>query len=257
MDNQDDLKKPISQLAKPAPEKPRAPKIKAMAAKPIVEGINSAKNSGNMAFMKPAASVQKPPDLTEQEKILVAEPLIPEKSAEAPAPMLMPQSVVNRANKKPHRVKGILMAGLIILIIIVGGYMGYLWRLNSISSGPINSNPPPSDSQLITEPIYPATGTSTPATDTTPSLAAEAPGTPATSTASSTPPAAPVTQLKVNSTPTGYLNVRSLPSTSGTIIAKVHPGDVYIYTAVQPGWYQITLTDGTSGWVSAQYVTTQ
>jgi hypothetical protein len=62
------------------------------------------------------------------------------------------------------------------------------------------------------------------------------------------------TTLEVLDNELGYLNVRSEPSTTGDIIAKVNPGETYEYTDEQNSWYKITLDDGEEGWVSADYV---
>lgn len=60
--------------------------------------------------------------------------------------------------------------------------------------------------------------------------------------------------LTISDTPTGFLNVRDEPSTAGTQIDQVSPGDTYEYTGERNGWYQIKLSDGTEGWVSGDYV---
>lgn len=62
-------------------------------------------------------------------------------------------------------------------------------------------------------------------------------------------------RVEINSTPVGFLRVRSTPSTAGNQITTVEPGEIFPYTEERNGWYQITLTDGTSGWVSGTYVT--
>lgn len=61
-------------------------------------------------------------------------------------------------------------------------------------------------------------------------------------------------KLTISETSTGYLNVRDEPSTAGTQIDQVSPGDEYEYTDEKNGWYQIKLSDGTEGWVSGIYV---
>ena len=64
-------------------------------------------------------------------------------------------------------------------------------------------------------------------------------------------------QVKILETPTGWLNVRSEPSTSGgdeTIVTKVDPGETFPYIKSSgSGWYQIELPDGELGWVVAKY----
>jgi len=76
-----------------------------------------------------------------------------------------------------------------------------------------------------------------------------------TSTNNQIPAKAPSkNQIKITNTPTGYLNVRATPATSGKLVTQVHPGEIYPYTAVQNNWYNITLIDGRTGWVTGQYV---
>lgn len=62
-------------------------------------------------------------------------------------------------------------------------------------------------------------------------------------------------QIEIDETPVGFLRVRSTPSTGGTQIGTVEPGEKYTYTDTQNGWYKITLDDGEEGWVSGTYVT--
>ena len=56
----------------------------------------------------------------------------------------------------------------------------------------------------------------------------------------------------INDTPTGFLRVRKTPG--GVEITKVSPGEEYLSTGEETGWVQIVLEDGTSGWVSAKYI---
>lgn len=60
--------------------------------------------------------------------------------------------------------------------------------------------------------------------------------------------------VTIQDTPTGFLNVRDEPSTSGTQIDQVSPGDEYEFTDTRNGWYKITLANGDEGWVSGDYV---
>ncbi|HRN96652.1 MAG TPA: SH3 domain-containing protein [Candidatus Levybacteria bacterium] len=62
-------------------------------------------------------------------------------------------------------------------------------------------------------------------------------------------------QIQIDDTPVGFLRVRSTPSTAGTQLGTVDPGEIFSYTETQNGWYKITLTNGTQGWVSGTYVT--
>lgn len=53
------------------------------------------------------------------------------------------------------------------------------------------------------------------------------------------------------------LNVRSEPSTSSTILAKVYIGEVVSVLSGQGDWFNIKTSAGITGWVKAQYVTMQ
>jgi uncharacterized protein YgiM (DUF1202 family) len=63
--------------------------------------------------------------------------------------------------------------------------------------------------------------------------------------------------VKIKDTPTGFLNVRSEPSTSGgdeTIVIKIDPGEVYKFIdANDLGWYKIEYKRGEQGWISGRY----
>lgn len=68
-------------------------------------------------------------------------------------------------------------------------------------------------------------------------------------------PATPENLLEILPTGTGFLNVRSTPSLSGSIVAKIEPTDTYTYNQEQNGWYEINLDNGELGWVLGTYVT--
>lgn len=59
--------------------------------------------------------------------------------------------------------------------------------------------------------------------------------------------------VKINDTPTGWLNVRSEAVIGDNIISKVDPGDTFPLLDEQSGWYQIELDDGTEGWIAGAY----
>lgn len=65
----------------------------------------------------------------------------------------------------------------------------------------------------------------------------------------------PVVSVKVLilSTPTGFLRVRVEASIASNQISLVHPGEKYDFVAEKPGWFEIKLTNGQTGWVSSQY----
>ncbi|MCJ7827842.1 PEGA domain-containing protein, partial [Patescibacteria group bacterium] len=59
--------------------------------------------------------------------------------------------------------------------------------------------------------------------------------------------------VEINETPTGWLRVRSEPSTSGEEVAKVEPDETYPFLDEENGWYEIEYEDGESGWISGVY----
>lgn len=73
---------------------------------------------------------------------------------------------------------------------------------------------------------------------------------PAEATPTPTPQQTRVTILE---TPTGFLRVRATASTTGAEVGRVSPGQSYPLTNEQAGWYEITLEDGTKGWISSEY----
>ncbi len=74
----------------------------------------------------------------------------------------------------------------------------------------------------------------------------------ATSSASTVPdPEKPFILIK--DTPTGFLRVRTEPSTSATEAARVNPGEKYHFFSEKSGWYEIEYQAAKKGWVSGQY----
>jgi len=63
-------------------------------------------------------------------------------------------------------------------------------------------------------------------------------------------------KIEILKTGTGFLNVRDNNNAKGKKVGKVLSGEQYVYLLNQDGWYQITLADGTVGWVTGQYVKT-
>lgn len=67
-----------------------------------------------------------------------------------------------------------------------------------------------------------------------------------------TPPQKPY--IKIKETPTGWLRVRTNPSTSATEVAKVKPGEMFPYLGEEEnGWYKIEYEKDKEGWVSGVY----
>lgn len=70
------------------------------------------------------------------------------------------------------------------------------------------------------------------------------------------PSAAPkVVKVTILQTPTtdNHLNVRESPSLGGKIISQVFTGETFDFVGEQNGWFEIKLTDGKTGWISASY----
>jgi len=211
------------------PDRPKPAKPKARKPKPLVEGINSPKNTSNVIFVKPT--------LTEQEKRVISQST---DEAKASPKLLTPQAI-KRAGKKGAGIGSFLLWLLFFLLLAFGGYQIYAWYSAKHAQPAQNTD----YSAVVTapEPSPLPNPLPTPATTTPP-------------TATTTPPVG-VKQLMIKDTPTGYLNVRSTPSTSGKLVTQVHPNEVYTYTDSKNGWYQIVLAGGKSGWVTGQYVTLQ
>jgi len=61
--------------------------------------------------------------------------------------------------------------------------------------------------------------------------------------------------VTVKDTPTGWLRVRSEPSTSGEEVAKINTGESFPYLDEKDnGWYKIEYEDGEEGWASGVYL---
>lgn len=54
-------------------------------------------------------------------------------------------------------------------------------------------------------------------------------------------------------TPTGYLRVRDSDSVSASQIATVNPGDKLDLVSEKDEWFEVRLSNGRSGWISAAY----
>lgn len=85
----------------------------------------------------------------------------------------------------------------------------------------------------------------------------------ASPSAVASPSAAPnIAKVLILATPTGFLNVRSSASLSGSVLQRVYPGDTFELVSEQTGWYEIKLNPSASsgvetGWISSQYASKQ
>jgi uncharacterized protein YgiM (DUF1202 family) len=213
--------------------------------KPLVEGINSPKNTQDVILVKN--------NLSQKEKELLTESPSSNQSANKPEPRLMPESVFTSINKKSHHIGRWLLIFVVLLILVAGGYEFYVWKLQNGQTPVVGHYHP---AVQATEPFSLAGGTAPTSTLIT-AISSSTPLGIASTTPTSTPPAEPVLQVKISSTPTGFLNVRSTPSSSGKVVTQVHPGEIYTYTKTQSGWYEITYSGLNQGWVSGQYVVKQ
>lgn len=60
-------------------------------------------------------------------------------------------------------------------------------------------------------------------------------------------------KVTILDTPTGFLRVRSAPSTNSSEVGRVNPGDELVLIDETNGWYQIELSNGDKGWISSDY----
>lgn len=61
-------------------------------------------------------------------------------------------------------------------------------------------------------------------------------------------------RLKIQDTPTGWLNVRDEASLEGKTINKVYPDNEFEFVDQKDNWYQIILEDETRGWIFGSYI---
>jgi len=60
--------------------------------------------------------------------------------------------------------------------------------------------------------------------------------------------------LEVSPNSLGFLNIRTLPSSSSGLIRKAKIGEKFDYVELQDGWYKIVLSPDKYGWVSGKYI---
>jgi len=119
--------------------------------------------------------------------------------------------------------------------------------------------------ETVTVPTEEETAESTPSASPSPKVSPKPTATPK-ATASPVPTATPKASPKVSPTSslprpyvlikspdTGWVRVRSEPSTSGTELAKVNDGEQFPLQDEQSGWYKIEYDTAKSGWISGQY----
>ncbi len=119
--------------------------------------------------------------------------------------------------------------------------------------------------EIVTVPTDEETQESTPSASPSPKVSPKPTATPKataspvpTATPKASPKASPTSSLPrpyvvIKSPDTGWVRVRSEPSTSGTELAKVNDGEQFPLQDEQSGWYKIEYDTGKSGWISGQY----
>lgn len=127
---------------------------------------------------------------------------------------------------------------------------------------PENSNEAPANSEPESSPVATAsatltatasarvTPTSSPKASATLAPKASVSPTPKAATTSATT-SLPKPYLTINTTPTGWLRVRS--SAAGKELAQVDVGKSFPYFQTEDGWHEIEYETGKKGWVSGEY----
>lgn len=78
--------------------------------------------------------------------------------------------------------------------------------------------------------------------------------TPSLALPTASPSATPVpVKITILRTPVGFLRVREASSAASAEVARVSPGESYNLLSESDDWYEISLGDGKSGWISRQY----
>ncbi len=215
------------------PENLDVPAVKPKRSRPSLEGINSPIVSNRV--------------VADKSSFLDSEDF---NSTSRSGKIVLPSMV-----EKPHGLRNFFTL-VLICGAAVGGYFAYL------KYGAKKTLTPEQNQASLYQ--YPSITDNNPPASNNTGIGTSVPGVVvpvATSTPATTTPPVVVTpsgpKIKINPNSMGFLNVRSEPSTAGKVIAKVHPGEVYVYSKFQYDWYQIILPKGQTGWVSGTYVTKQ
>lgn len=209
--------------------------------KPLLEGINTPVTASPIIG---SSSLLSGLHLTEAEKKLINSPIEKQVSED---PRQMSRQLSVSAVPKSHGfgmfIFGFLVASLVWVSVIWFEKPQGILELIKIPTSPsvVSNVMPESDIPLSSE--TPIQAVSVTASSSTPENILPNPG----------QEPANITQLKIKSTPTGYLNVRSEPSTAGLLVGKVNPGDIFTYTNKKSGWYEIVLPENKTGWVIETY----
>lgn len=149
----------------------------------------------------------------------------------------------------PHQIR-ITAPGFAPRNITAQALSGYRLTINVKLSSVSVPQTVPTPTTFIPTPS-PSTPSATPKVSITPTKVAGSP-TPTPKTTTLTRP-----YVLIKDTPTGFLRVRSQPSTSSSEIGRVNPGESYKLLNTQSTWFQIqlSLTSSSSGWIASEYAT--
>lgn len=65
----------------------------------------------------------------------------------------------------------------------------------------------------------------------------------------------PKITVMIEADPESIINIREEPATSSAKIGKAKGGDTFEFISLDAGWYQVKLADGSIGFISAEYIT--
>jgi hypothetical protein len=102
------------------------------------------------------------------------------------------------------------------------------------------------------------TSPSSPSSPSAPTMAPTSPSSAPTAPAPTVSQAVPVDVVgKTASISSGnsVVNMRQGPNTSSTVLRKLGPSDTFTIVKVDKDWYQVQMSDGTTGWVAGWLVT--
>ena len=71
------------------------------------------------------------------------------------------------------------------------------------------------------------------------------------------PPVVTPEGSKTGTVTASTLNIRSGPSTSNSVVTKAKKGEKVTILESKSGWYRVKLSNGKTGWGSADYITVQ
>lgn len=157
-------------------------------------------------------------------------------------------------------VVAVAMAVILPIYSLVGGLNQKPQPNNQSSSVQISSPNPITQTSNHEAPTFPTVSTTTiinPIIPTSPSgTNNNIPTSTPTPSLSSTPTSSIIVSgyLEILQTKSGYLNIRSNPSTDSIVISTTSAGEKYNYLEIQDGWYKIALTSNQNGWVNGKYV---